>query len=275
MAALSEDETQNTVSSGLELNPRSSVITDGKLRQLYSAMLRARFGAADRASSFSGKGGPFALQEASVIGCMIDLRAQDTALTLIHQNVEMVWGSGMGAANRANGDAGRGAAFPTVVALKESPARIDWATGIALLHGARAEGSVVLVFALAQEINRSRDSLQFAHERRLPILYVQLELSSRSKQRRTTIRGLKIPAIPVDKADAVAVYRVASEAIDKARRGAGPSLIQCISYSQRKTPSRDNAQARDPLVYMEDYLRKKRIWSEELRSAVPSHGAQK
>src|SRR5436305_1474129 len=64
---------------------------------------------------------------------------------------------------------------------------------------------------------------------------------------------------------------VACEAIEKARRGAGPTVIQCIRYEPRlaKKGSRIG-EAADSLAYMEHYLHTRNLWSDELKIA-PRH----
>ncbi|ACP45087.1 dehydrogenase E1 component [Sulfolobus islandicus Y.G.57.14] len=42
--------------------------------------------------------------------------------------------------------------------------------------------------------------------------------------------GFGIPAVEVDGMDVLAVYEVAKEAVDKARKGGGPSLLHCKTY---------------------------------------------
>jgi len=76
----------------------------------------------------------------------------------------------------------------------------------------------------------------------------------------------QLPTIPVDDSDAVAVYRVVYESIDKARRGAGPTLIQCMRHESLSTRGHHKDERADPLVYMEQYLRKRNLWSDDLRS---------
>jgi TPP-dependent pyruvate/acetoin dehydrogenase alpha subunit len=60
-----------------------------------------------------------------------------------------------------------------------------------------------------------------------------------------------IPGIAVDGNDAVAVYRVAREAINRARSGRGPSLIACRTFDS----------AVDPIAHMERYLEKHGWWT--------------
>jgi len=264
----------------LSSNQQGSMISSEKLQQLYCAMVRVRFSLTQSARS-SSKAARFALQEASIVGCAIDLLAQDTAVTPADQPLEMIWHAEPRPATRINSGApSHGMNESTnVLALASSPERIAWATGIALLHSRQAKDSVVVVFALPEEIGSSRHSLRLAQERSLSILYVELELNSKSKNRRSKSGGsLQMPAIPVDKTDVAAIYRVASEAIDKARRGAGPTLIRCVSYAQRGAKLADDAHSSDPILYMERYLRKRNLWSDELRiratEPFPTHASR-
>ncbi|MCI4060869.1 thiamine pyrophosphate-dependent enzyme, partial [Bacillus cereus] len=39
-----------------------------------------------------------------------------------------------------------------------------------------------------------------------------------------------MPGVPVDGQDILAVYQAAEEAIERARNGGGPSLIECMTY---------------------------------------------
>ncbi|MGW9129064.1 thiamine pyrophosphate-dependent enzyme, partial [Paenibacillus chitinolyticus] len=42
--------------------------------------------------------------------------------------------------------------------------------------------------------------------------------------------GYNMPGVQVDGKDVLAVYRAAEEAVARARRGEGPTLIECITY---------------------------------------------
>jgi TPP-dependent pyruvate/acetoin dehydrogenase alpha subunit len=57
----------------------------------------------------------------------------------------------------------------------------------------------------------------------------------------------------------VAVYRVSTEAITHARKGNGPTLIECIFEA---------SEARDPLLQRETYLTRKGLFSEEGKRQV-------
>src|SRR5205085_6930028 len=77
------------------------------------------------------------------------------------------------------------------------------------------------------------------------------------------------PNIPVDGNDVVAVFRVTQEAIRRAREGHGPAVIECITSRANTTKQRTGKDAsarhtaQDPLIFMEQYLRSKNLWTDE------------
>ena len=80
--------------------------------------------------------------------------------------------------------------------------------------------------------------------------------------------------VRVDGNDILAVYHTTREAVDKARKGGGPTLIEAVTYRLGPHSSSDDPRRyrtdeelaewkrRDPLVRFRKYLEKKRIWSE-------------
>lgn len=83
----------------------------------------------------------------------------------------------------------------------------------------------------------------------------------------------------VDGNDALAVYRAASEALERARSGGGPTLIEAVTYrlmqhttsdDPRKYRSEDEEQSwwsRDPLPRFRGYLERKGLWDEDKEAA--------
>jgi pyruvate dehydrogenase E1 component alpha subunit len=79
--------------------------------------------------------------------------------------------------------------------------------------------------------------------------------------------GYGIPGIVVDGNDIVAVYQAANQAVDRARSGGGPTLIECKTYRWRghterrgQTDPRDRGeieawQRKDPIALLERQLR--------------------
>jgi pyruvate dehydrogenase E1 component alpha subunit len=216
----------------LTLAQHQRLISDDKLKQLFAEMLRVRqHGKA--ASSSRARKQSWKFQEASLVGTTIDLRAEDSLISSLSLPNNTV-------AQRA---------------VLEADSVVVLATGAALLHRLQAKGNLAVAFVDANDIARNHSVLRIAHVRSLPIIYVQVE----RVLPKTTRRHTQIRSIPVDKTDVVAIYRVASEAIDKARRGAGPTLIQCVPFLLRKNSS-TNHDSQDPIRYMEYYLRKKNLW---------------
>lgn len=86
--------------------------------------------------------------------------------------------------------------------------------------------------------------------------------------------------IQVDGNDILALYVAATEAIDKARRGDGPTLIEAVTYrvamhttADDPTKYRDDAEVqvwekREPLIRFEKYLRDKKLLDDKLLSEI-------
>ena len=88
--------------------------------------------------------------------------------------------------------------------------------------------------------------------------------------------GYGIPGVVVDGMDVVAVYEVAKEAVARARRGEGPTLLECktyrwqghhvgdpANYRSRKNPNeKAEWMKRDPVVILKEKIIKDEIASE-------------
>src|SRR3546814_6201942 len=75
-----------------------------------------------------------------------------------------------------------------------------------------------------------------------------------------------LPKIAIDGNDADVVYRTMKEAFDKARRGEGPSLIECLTYRHSGHSRADPAKYR-PEGELERWKQKR---SEEQKSELQS-----
>ena len=95
----------------------------------------------------------------------------------------------------------------------------------------KAEGKSAAVVALLDGEPEAHWTAAFeaAAKEALPLLFVA-ETREHEDEPGLFVNHLAgVPLIPVDRADAVAVYRVATECVAHARRGYGPSLIECRS----------------------------------------------
>jgi TPP-dependent pyruvate/acetoin dehydrogenase alpha subunit len=251
-----------------------SLISAEKLRQMYAAILKLRL-TSEHPQRRKGLGRKPQLHfhEACEVGCTIDLRAQDSLFPLPTQFLQPIRTNG----SRFVEDSDKGPRSPSehtdwpgTFNTNHFGQRVPLATGAACLHRMQRKDNLVVAFVEADEIGNSRESLRLAHDHCLPIIFVLLESSSRNASRRSRGRDPnQITVIPVDQVDVVAVYRVCFEAMDKARRGAGPTVIHCVRtahVSAHKTPA--HADSRDPLLHMELYLRKKALWSDDFKRSI-------
>src|SRR5690606_27575246 len=86
--------------------------------------------------------------------------------------------------------------------------------------------------------------------------------------------GYGMPGVAVDGNDVLAVYAATKEAVERARRGDGPSFMEAVtlrmgphSSSDDPTRYRDEKlyeawKKRDPIVRFRQYLEDKDLWSE-------------
>jgi TPP-dependent pyruvate/acetoin dehydrogenase alpha subunit len=82
-----------------------------------------------------------------------------------------------------------------------------------------------------------------------------------SKNPEALVHG--VPSIAVDAHDPVAIYRVAYEAIVRARQRRGATLLECMTDIQTVLDNADSSPAdggsNDPLAVMKKYLKSKGI----------------
>jgi pyruvate dehydrogenase E1 component alpha subunit len=95
-----------------------------------------------------------------------------------------------------------------------------------------------------------------------------------------------IPGVQVDGNDALAVYHATKEAIDRARSGGGPTLIECVTYrllmhttadDPTKYRSEDEVkqwEKKDPLPRFRSYLTAKGLWNDEAEQKLLEEAAR-
>jgi pyruvate dehydrogenase E1 component alpha subunit len=107
----------------------------------------------------------------------------------------------------------------------------------------------------------------------------------RSKQSRSKTLAQKalaygLPGIQVDGNDILAVYVAAEEAINRARSGEGPTLIECVTYRMMMHTTADDPKRyrtekeveawkkRDPIVRLQKYMTDKGLLSDDKIEAL-------
>ncbi len=85
-----------------------------------------------------------------------------------------------------------------------------------------------------------------------------------------------IPVLQVDGNDALAMYKAAKDALDRARAGEGPTFIEALTYRLMMHTTADDPkkyrdekevqewEKKDPLVRFRKYLESKNLWNDEM-----------
>jgi len=129
------------------------------------------------------------------------------------------------------------------------------------------------------------EGLNFAGVYRCPVIFVcqnnhwaistPREKQTRSKTLAQKALAYGMPGLQVDGNDVLAVYAAAREAVERARSGEGPSMIECITYRMKMHTTADDPKryrkeeeveewkARDPIVRFRKYLTDKDLLSNE------------
>ena len=136
------------------------------------------------------------------------------------------------------------------------------------------------------------EGLNFAAVFQAPVIFVcqnnhwaisvPLAKQTRSKTLAQKALAYGLPGIQVDGNDILAVYAAAQEAVQRARTGGGPTLIECVTYRLTMHTTADDPtryrsdeeveewSKRDPLPRFQKYLLDKGLLSEEKRLEVES-----
>ncbi len=165
------------------------------------------------------------------------------------------------------------------------------AVGAGLSCKLRATDQVVVCYFGDGASNRGpvHEAMNMASIWRLPILFTcennqyasTTAMSYSTSVDRIAIRaaGYSIPGVTVDGNDVLAVRRAAAEAVARARRGEGPTLLEALTYRWRGhfegDPQRyrtkaevEEAKLRDPISRLASVLRKRRILPKELEERI-------
>jgi pyruvate dehydrogenase E1 component alpha subunit len=244
------------------------LISSEKLRQLYATMVKCRM-FEERArslleqSGFLGGFDPAVGQEAVAVGVALALLPEDTIAPSQH-NVIVDFIKGIPLEKIF------GALF-SYAAQPNLGTQINLAISAALDNKMKMNGGIAVAFCGDSSALRNfwDDALCVAGDQQLPILFVCQNCSMDRPSRHSKHAKIdevtfqadprRLPAITVDGNDAVAVYRVATEAIAHARKGNGPTLIECTIVRSK---------AQDPIRKMERYLKRKGLFDREMEFEV-------
>jgi TPP-dependent pyruvate/acetoin dehydrogenase alpha subunit len=128
--------------------------------------------------------------------------------------------------------------------------------------------AAAFIHSVSDPLTQWRKAILTAGTKKLPIIFVHysdpigVPSSSPAAKPEALVHG--VPSIAVDASDPVAVYRVAYEAITRARQLRGATLLECVVESKPAPPSKykDSLADRPPtdsVAAIERYLRSKQI----------------
>ena len=248
------------------------VLNAAKLKELYATMLKCRM-LAERMQQHTG---PTHGLEAMLVGAGAHLLPQDCiAMEQGGSIASLIKGTPLKQIHaRMNADhSGNGAGTSAFISPTATTAGM--AKGLSLAKERKGQKIATLMFGTqpAGAETFEAEAMAAAALDKLPIVcLVESKFDSRAETHVLPVASTSheansshYPRITVDGADVVAVFRVTQEAIRRAREGHGPALIECMT-SRTNGASADETDsarhtAKDPLPFMEKYLRKRDLWS--------------
>lgn len=235
---------------------------------------------------------PITGQEASQLGAVAPLLSTDWMVPSFRETAaELFRGRSLENVLLANNGYGEGGRIPEK--MRNLPVSIPvgsqilHAVGLAWAIRYRGLSEVAMAFFGdgATSEGDFHEGLNFAGVFQVPVVFVcqnnQWAISiPRDKQTRSRTIAQKaiaygMPGIQVDGNDILAVYLAAREAVERARRGEGPTLIECVTYRMSLHTTADDPRRyrgeeeigswkpKDPLVRFQGYLKSRMLLNED------------
>ncbi len=277
------------------------------LKQLYRAMLlgrrlderMVRLQRQGRIGTFA----PIKGQEAAQIGSVCTLRPTDWMVPSFRETAAMIWRrwpikkillffagyleGGQPAPDQHD--------LPITI-----PVSTQLPHAVGLAYAAQYRGDDVAVMAYfgdgATSEGDFHEALNFAGVWHVPVVFVcqnnqwaiSVPLKKQTHSRTLAQKALAygFPGIQVDGNDLFAVYAASREAVDRARAGGGPTLIECVTYrlgvhTTADDPTRYRSdeevkewERKDPLTRVGAYLEKKNLLEKGLEQQIDDEIAQ-
>ncbi len=295
---------------GQPLESLDPKLSDSKLKQIYHSMTLTRaFDTKCLSLQRQGRIGfyvPCAGQEAAQIGSTCALQEEDWVLPTYRDTgvaifrgvpIPLLFAHLLGNSS----DEMKGRQMPNHWGYKEInfvsvaatiAAHLPVATGIAMGMKLRKEDKVVMAFHGdgATSEGDFHAAYNFAGVFKAPIVFIcenngwAISLPS-SRQTASQSFAEKAEAygftgLRVDGNDVLAVYKAAREAVDRARKGKGPTMIECITYrmgphSTSDDPNRyrtkeeiEEWKRKDPIERFRSYLERRDLWTKDYEESI-------
>ncbi len=277
------------------------------LRALYRAMvLGRRLDERMVRLQRQGRIGTFAPtkgQEASQMGSAFTLRQIDWMVPSFRETAAMIW-RGWPIEKLLLFFAGHLEGGQPALDQHDLPITIPVATqlphAVGLAYAAQYRGDDVVVMAYfgdgATSEGDFHEALNFAGVWHVPVVFVcqnnqwaiSVPLKKQTHSRTIAQKALAygLPGIQVDGNDVLAVYVAAREAVDRARAGDGPTLIECVTYrlgvhTTADDPSKYRTdeevamwEQKDPLTRFRAYLEKRNLLEANVEQRIDEEIAE-
>lgn len=159
--------------------------------------------------------------------------------------------------------------------------------GLAWGQKLKGQGGVALTYCGDGTSSKGdlHEALTFAGQFKLPAIYIienngwAISVPRKRQAASQTLAqkawGYGVPGIQVDGNDALAVYAATVEAVARARKGGGATLIECETYRMGHHTTADDAtryredkeveswRKKDPISRMKKFLTAKKLWNDE------------
>ncbi len=283
-------------------------LTDKQIKELYETMILVRtFDEKALLMQRQGRIGSYLQvkgQEASQVGSVYALKDKDWLFPMYRSSgaliarkqpmdlLYMYWGGderGLKSPDNVNN-------FPMAIPVGTQTAHASGAAWAAKIKGTD-EISMVFMGDGATSKSEFHTGLNFAGVFQVPCVFVcennQYAISTpRSRQTHSETIAQKaiaygIKGIQVDGNDIFAVYAAAKQAIDDARKGKGPTLIECVTYRMADHSTSDDAkkyrkdaevkkwEKKDPVLRLEKYMKDNKLLTESYKKKVQEDAKKK
>jgi len=276
-------------------------IPAAELKRLYRGMLLGRrldermirLQRQGRIGTFA----PIKGQEASQAGAVSTLRPADWMVPSFRETAAMLW-RGWPIEKLLMLYAGYLEGGQPAPGQNDLPVTIPVATqlphAVGLAYAAQYRGDDAVVMAFCGDGATSEgdfhEALNFAGVWHVPVVFVvqnnqwaiSVPLKKQTHSRTIAQKALAygLPGLQVDGNDVLAVYAACREAVERARGGDGPTLIECVTYrlgvhttaddptKYRSTEEVEAWERKDPLTRFGTYLQKKNLLDDGLTEAI-------
>ena len=282
-------------------------LADTDLRSLYRSMLlgrrlderMVRLQRQGRIGTFAPTKG----QEAAQVGSIYTLRPTDWMVPSFRETAAMIW-RGWPIEKLLLFFSGHLEGGQPAPDQHDLPITIPVATqlphAVGLAYAAQYRGDDVVVMAYfgdgATSEGEFHEAMNFAGVWHVPVVFVcqnnqwaiSVPLKKQTHSRTIAQKALAygLPGIQVDGNDVLAVYAATREAVERARAGDGPTLIECVTYRLGVHTTADDPtkyrsdlevamwEQKDPLTRFRAYLEKRNLLEEGLEQRVDDEIAE-